>query len=67
MNLFNKLGISSAPTFLHFPGKGKRKQGDTYDIQSRGPNAEQMAKWVLDRTGIPVSASFFDGSIFNLK
>lgn len=52
--IFQQLGISSAPTFLHFPGKGKRKQGDTYDIQSRGPNAEQMAKWVLDRTGIPV-------------
>jgi len=52
---FQSLGLSSAPSFIHFPAKGKRKSADTYDIQRQGFVSESLAKWVLDRTGITVS------------
>jgi len=51
---FHSLGLSSAPSFIHFPAKGKRKGVDTFDIQRQGFNSEQLAKWVQDRTGTPI-------------
>lgn len=52
--IFEYLGIQSAPTFIHFPSKGKRKKADKYDVQRFGFNAEQLSKWVEDRSGVRV-------------
>lgn len=47
--------MNSAPTFINFPAKGKPKRGDTYELQVRGFAAEQLARWVADRTDVNVS------------
>lgn len=47
--------MNSAPTFINFPPKGKPKRGDTYELQVRGFAAEQLARWVADRTDVNVS------------
>lgn len=51
--------MNSAPTFINFPAKGKPKRGDTYELQVRGFAAEQLARWVADRTDVNVSIHFF--------
>lgn len=53
--LFFQLNMNSAPTFIHFPPKGKPKRGDTYELQVRGFAAEQLARWIADRTDVNVS------------
>lgn len=50
-----QLNMNSAPTFINFPAKGKPKRGDTYELQVRGFAAEQLARWVADRTDVHVS------------
>lgn len=50
--------MNSAPTFINFPPKGKPKRGDTYELQVRGFAAEQIARWVADRTDVNVSKGF---------
>ena len=47
--------MNSAPTFLHFPAKGKQRKADNYELQVRGFAAEQLARWVADRTDVHVS------------
>lgn len=47
--------MNSAPTFINFPPKGKPKKGDTYELQVRGFAAEQLARWIADRTDVSVS------------
>ena len=42
---------------MHFPAKGKRKSADTYEIQRLGFQADQIAKWVAERTEVVVSVS----------
>lgn len=49
-----QLNMNSAPTFLHFPSKGKPRRADTYELQVRGFAAEQLARWVADRTDVQV-------------
>ena len=49
--------MNSAPTFLHFPSKGKPRRADTYELQVRGFSAEQLSRWVADRTDVQVSAN----------
>jgi hypothetical protein len=49
--------MNSAPTFMHFPAKGKPKKVDVMDIQRLGINAEAIAKWIGERTDINVSGS----------
>lgn len=49
-----QLNMNSAPTFLHFPSKGKPRKSDTYELQVRGFAAEQLARWVADRTDVQV-------------
>lgn len=39
---------------MHFPAKGKPKKGDTLDIHRVGFSAEQIAKWVAERTDINI-------------
>lgn len=46
--------MNSAPTFINFPAKGKPKRADTYELQVRGFAAEQLARWVADRTDVHV-------------
>lgn len=46
--------MNSAPTFINFPAKGKPKLADTYELQVRGFAAEQLARWVADRTDVQV-------------
>lgn len=48
--------MNSAPTFIHFPSKGKPRRSDTYELQVRGFAAEQLARWVADRTDVQVIA-----------
>lgn len=52
--VFLQLNMNSAPTFLHFPSKGKPRRADTYELQVRGFAAEQLARWVADRTDVQV-------------
>lgn len=47
--------MNSAPTFINFPPKGKPKRADTYELQVRGFAAEQLGRWVADRTEVHVS------------
>ncbi|KAB0373492.1 hypothetical protein FD755_015151 [Muntiacus reevesi] len=48
------LNINSAPTFMHFPPKGRPKRADTFDLQRIGFAAEQLAKWIADRTDVHI-------------
>ncbi|XP_061691414.1 magnesium transporter protein 1 isoform X4 [Syngnathoides biaculeatus] len=51
-DVFQMLNMNSAPTFLHFPAKGKPRKSDTYELQVKGFAAEQLARWVADRTNV---------------
>lgn len=46
--------MNSAPSFMHFPPKGRPKRADTFDLQRIGFAAEQLAKWIADRTDVHV-------------
>ncbi|XP_016417354.1 tumor suppressor candidate 3-like [Sinocyclocheilus rhinocerous] len=49
-----QLNMNSAPTFMHFPAKGKPKRADTFDLQRIGFASEQLAKWIADRTDVQI-------------
>ncbi|XP_062932884.1 tumor suppressor candidate 3 isoform X5 [Cynocephalus volans] len=53
-DVFQQLNMNSAPTFMHFPPKGRPKRADTFDLQRIGFAAEQLAKWIADRTDIHI-------------
>ncbi|XP_030223935.1 dolichyl-diphosphooligosaccharide--protein glycosyltransferase subunit MAGT1 isoform X1 [Gadus morhua] len=53
-DVFQMLSMNSAPTFLHFPAKGKQRKTDNYELQVRGFAAEQLARWVADRTDVHI-------------
>ncbi|XP_054714356.1 tumor suppressor candidate 3-like [Uloborus diversus] len=53
-DVFNSLGMNSAPVFMHFPEKGKPKKGDQMDIQRIGFQAETIARWISERTDITI-------------
>ncbi|KAK3099792.1 hypothetical protein FSP39_009717 [Pinctada imbricata] len=53
-DVFSSMKINTAPVFMHFPPKGKPKKGDTLDIHRVGFAAEQIAKWVGERTDIQI-------------
>ncbi|XP_018592683.1 magnesium transporter protein 1-like [Scleropages formosus] len=53
-DVFQMLNLNSAPTFIHFPPKGKPKRPDTYELQVRGFGAEQIARWIADRTDVHI-------------
>ncbi|OWK00375.1 TUSC3, partial [Cervus elaphus hippelaphus] len=53
-DIFQQLNINSAPTFMHFPPKGRPKRADTFDLQRIGFAAEQLAKWIADRTDVHI-------------
>nr|XP_046152718.1 magnesium transporter protein 1-like [Oncorhynchus gorbuscha] len=53
-DVFQMLNMNSAPSFIHFPAKGKPKKSDSYELQVRGFAAEQLARWVGDRTDVQI-------------
>ncbi|XP_054879613.1 magnesium transporter protein 1-like isoform X4 [Poeciliopsis prolifica] len=53
-DVFQMLNMNSAPTFLHFPPKGKPRRSDNYELQVRGFSADQLARWVADRTDVQI-------------
>ncbi|XP_076468515.1 dolichyl-diphosphooligosaccharide--protein glycosyltransferase subunit TUSC3-like [Babylonia areolata] len=53
-DVFQSMKINTAPVFMHFPAKGKPKKADTMDIHRVGFQAEQIAKWVAERTDIQI-------------
>lgn len=53
-DVFQLLKLNSAPTFIHFPAKGKPKKADTLDLQRFGFAAEMLARWVQERTDVPI-------------
>ncbi|XP_013382245.1 tumor suppressor candidate 3-like [Lingula anatina] len=53
-DVFTSLKLNSAPVFMHFPPSGKPKKGDTMDIHRIGFSAEQIAKFVSERTDIHI-------------
>jgi len=53
-DVFSALNINSAPVVIHFPAKGTRKKADTMDISRMGFHAEAIAKWVQERTDLPI-------------
>lgn len=52
--VFQMLKTASAPQFIHFPRKGKPKSADFFDISRVGFSAEQIAKWVYERSDIQI-------------
>jgi len=50
--IFQSLGLNSAPAFVHFPPKGKPKKRDHMDIQRLGFLAEVLAKWIAERSDV---------------
>ncbi len=61
-----QLNMNSAPTFMHFPAKGKPKRADTFDLQRIGFASEQLAKWIADRTDVQVHLKLCN-KIYNIK
>lgn len=53
-DVFNQLKINSAPVFIHVPAKGKIKKADTMDIHRIGFSAEQISRWIMERTDVNV-------------
>ncbi|XP_033106222.1 tumor suppressor candidate 3-like [Anneissia japonica] len=53
-DVFSALKATSAPSIIHFPVKGKPKKADTFDMQRLGFQAEQIAKWVAERTDVTI-------------
>lgn len=53
-DVFQMLRLNTAPVFMHFPAKGKAKNGDTMDIQRVGISAEAISKWVQERTDVQI-------------
>ena len=51
---FNQLKLNSAPVFMHFPEKGKPKKADTMDIHRIGFQAEQIVRWIGERTDVNI-------------
>jgi len=53
-DVFQILKLNSAPTFMHFPAKGKPKKADTLDLQRFGFAAEMVGRWVQERTDVSI-------------
>merc|ERR1711981_1128504 len=56
--VFQSLKLNSAPGFFHFPASGSKtnKAQDKLDIQRKGYQADQLSKWVADRTGVALGS-----------
>ena len=61
-DVFQSLKLNTAPVIMHIPPKGRQKKGDTFNMGQHGFAAEQLAKWVNERT---VSRPYIDNLIYN--
>ena len=52
--VFQSLGLNTAPVFIHYPPKSKPKAADQMDIGRVGFQAEQLAKFIAERADIHV-------------
>lgn len=50
--IFNSLGINSAPCFLYFNEKGNFRNPDELNIQRLGFGADVIARWIAEKTGM---------------
>lgn len=53
-DIFNVMKLNTAPTYMHFPMKGKPKSTDIMDVQRLGFSAEAIAKWIATRTVVQI-------------
>lgn len=53
-DIFNSLGINSAPCFLYFNEKGNFKNPDELNIQRLGFGADVISRWVAEKTGMSI-------------
>lgn len=53
-DVFNMLGINSAPIFIYFSEAGKIKNADQLDIQRVGFAAETIGKWISEKSDITI-------------
>lgn len=53
-DVFNLLGINSAPVFIFFSEKGKIKTADQMDIQRVGFSADQISRWIQEKSDISI-------------
>ncbi|ELW65985.1 Magnesium transporter protein 1 [Tupaia chinensis] len=51
---FHMFQVMTVPRFFHFPAKGKLAPHDIYPLEESNMVAEQMAKWVAERTEIKI-------------
>lgn len=52
--VFNLLGINSAPAFLYFNEKGKVRSPDELNIQRLGFGADVIGRWVSEKSGMNI-------------
>lgn len=52
--IFQSMHLNTAPVIYHFPAKGREKKQDQMEFQRYGIDADAMAKFVAERTGIHV-------------
>src|SRR5690606_32112498 len=52
--VFQQLNINSAPIFLHFGPRTKPRAPEQMDIQRVGFGAEQIAKWIAEKTDVQI-------------
>lgn len=55
--VFQKMGLDTAPNFIHFSPRGIFEVADTMNILSNGFSAKAIAKWIVQRTGIAIPVS----------
>lgn len=53
-DVFHSLKVNGVPIFMHFPSKGKRTRADTMELTSMDVPAEEIARWVEDRTHLQI-------------
>lgn len=53
-DVFQMLRLNTAPVFIHFPPKGKPQKADTMDISRVGVSADEIARWIMDRTDVQI-------------
>jgi len=52
--IFQQMNLNTAPVIFHFPAKGREKRQDQMEFQRFGIDADAMAKFVAERTGIHI-------------
>uniref|UniRef100_A0A7E4UV88 Magnesium transporter protein 1 n=1 Tax=Panagrellus redivivus TaxID=6233 RepID=A0A7E4UV88_PANRE len=53
--VFQQMNLNTAPVIYHFPAKGREKKQDQMEFQRYGIDADAMAKFVGERTGVAIT------------